>query len=201
MFRNSPAFSHVTRYSLALPPSLTPAAMKKLVEKRNAQFCDAVNELLDQFVKHSSLYHLIITYFGLGLLSPKTPSPCYKNLAGDLFLRMLPGTGVFLMTHQKSPYPRADFLPLKSSKKCKSKVGTKIKYSSDRRRKRDPLVQVRVESFPPQRLHLTPGLRNSRDTAVDGHHDCFVQFATDIFPLLPPNRGNQCTGRRPARHR
>ncbi|KAF9792472.1 P-loop containing nucleoside triphosphate hydrolase protein [Thelephora terrestris] len=33
-------------YAHSLPPSLTPAAMKKLVEKRNAQFCDAVNELL-----------------------------------------------------------------------------------------------------------------------------------------------------------
>ena len=37
---------HIIRYSLALPPSLTPAAMKKLVEKRNAQFHQAVNELV-----------------------------------------------------------------------------------------------------------------------------------------------------------
>ena len=56
MFRNFPAFSHVIRrYSFALPPSLTPAAMKKLVEKRNAQFCDAVNGLLRQSVKYSPL--------------------------------------------------------------------------------------------------------------------------------------------------
>ena len=39
-----PALTNVIRYAHALPPSLTPAAMKKLVEKRNAQFCDAVNE-------------------------------------------------------------------------------------------------------------------------------------------------------------
>jgi DEAD/DEAH box helicase domain-containing protein len=34
----------VNRSGYALPPALTPAAMKKLVEKRNEQFCHAVNE-------------------------------------------------------------------------------------------------------------------------------------------------------------
>lgn len=43
-FGDFPGFITPFRHSLALPPSLTPAAMKKLVEKRNAQFCDAVNE-------------------------------------------------------------------------------------------------------------------------------------------------------------
>lgn len=43
-FLGLPALTNVIRYAHALPPSLTPAAMKKLIEKRNAQFCDAVNE-------------------------------------------------------------------------------------------------------------------------------------------------------------
>lgn len=38
--------THVIRYPPVLPPSLRPAAMKKLVEKRNTGFCDAVNELV-----------------------------------------------------------------------------------------------------------------------------------------------------------
>ena len=77
---------HVIRYSLALPPSLGPAAMKKLVEKRNAQFCDAVNELVRQFVRDSPLDTRLVIGSWLEPLKSKTQSPCYKHLAGDLFL-------------------------------------------------------------------------------------------------------------------
>jgi hypothetical protein len=43
-FLGSLTLTNVVRYAHSLPPSLTPAAMKKLVERRNVQFCDAVNE-------------------------------------------------------------------------------------------------------------------------------------------------------------
>jgi len=101
--------------------------MKKLVEKRNAQFCDAVNELLRRYVKYSPLDLHNVTDCWLELLNPKTPFPCCENPAGDLFLRTLPGTGMFPMTPQKFHRPRRDFLPQRLSKKCKSKAGIKIK--------------------------------------------------------------------------
>ena len=153
-FATSQPFSHTIRYSFAPPPSLTPAAMKKLVEKRNAQFCDAVNELLRRSVEHSPLIPHNVTDFWLELLNPKTPFPCYENLAGDLFLRTLPGTAMFPTSPQKSRRPRKDFLPQRSSKKCKSKAGTRIKYSSGRRQKRRSLVQVWVVIF--RSLTLAP---------------------------------------------
>jgi len=78
--------THDIRYSLALPPSLGPAALKKLVEKRNAQFCDAVNELVRQSVRDSPLDSHLVTGSWLEPLKPKTQFPCYGYLAGDLFL-------------------------------------------------------------------------------------------------------------------
>lgn len=85
MFRHFPSFTHVIRYSLALPPSLAPAAMKKLVEKRNAQFCDAVNELVYQSVRDSPLDPHLVTDSWPELLRLKTQFPCYKYPDGDLF--------------------------------------------------------------------------------------------------------------------
>jgi hypothetical protein len=78
--------THIIRHSLALPPSLTPAGMKKLVEKRNAQFCDAVNELVRQPARDSPLDPHLVTGSWLEHLKPKTRFPCYKLPAGDLLL-------------------------------------------------------------------------------------------------------------------
>lgn len=81
-----PNLPYVVRYSLTLPPSLTPAAMKKLVEKRNGQFCDAVNESVHRPVRDFPANPHFVTDLWPGLLNRRTLFPSYERLAGVLFL-------------------------------------------------------------------------------------------------------------------
>ena len=84
-FCDSSVFTYDVRHSLTLPPSLTPAAMKKLVEKRNAQFSDAVNESVYPFRETYSLDSYLITGSWPKHPRPRTLLLCYKQLDAHLF--------------------------------------------------------------------------------------------------------------------
>jgi hypothetical protein len=95
-----------------------------------------------QSARYPSLDPYLVIGFSPKLLKPKTLLPCYKQLAGDLFPRTLPGMVIMQTTLQQSHHPKRGLVQRRLSIKCKPKVGIKVKSASEGRQKRRLLVKV-----------------------------------------------------------
>lgn len=81
----SQLFTASTRFAYSAPPTLTPAATKKLIEKRNDGFVRAVNECV---VESHARWHIL--RYNIGYSKPlrelKTLWNYYRRLLGNISL-------------------------------------------------------------------------------------------------------------------
>lgn len=173
--------------------------MKKLVEKRNAQFCEAVNESVcwsardppsdsrDRLLARTSE-----TVDPVSLLqnSGRKFTPVNTAWNGEI-------------SNDPSEIPSSEDRPsvtdiieeIKNQNWYKGQIT--FRQETEEKAARPGLGSTL--RFPP--LHLTCGLRNSWNALIDDNHKWLVRFTTNILPLLPPSGGSECTSRRLTRHR